>query len=115
MKEQELAVARGQDPDKACNHGEYLKMLAELHEREAKIINQFYKYVETGKLEDAEALKKLMKPYNSMRTKTEKERKRLCQQFIGPMRSFCADVLFFYTSNATHVCENIISNKRKEA
>ena len=57
MKKQSLAVARGQDPEKIQNSGEYLKMLADLHELEAKIINQFFKFVETGSLEDLDVLK----------------------------------------------------------
>lgn len=57
MKKQSLSVARGQDQEKIHNSGEYLKMLADLHELEAKIINQFFKFVETGSLEDLDVLK----------------------------------------------------------
>ena len=115
MKELKTAVSRGQDPEKIHNSGEYLKMLAELHELEAKIINLFFKFAETGSLEDLEALKKTMEPHFDNWRKMMRTQMGIINRFDGLKRTLCADVLFLTTASACETCDKIENEMRMEA
>lgn len=113
MKQFALAIPRGQDPARIYNSGEYLKMLAELHEKEAKQLNLFLKFVETGNVEDLEALKTELYAYHPAWKKMKRERDRLREQFDGRMKVLLDDILFNATETAWVACVNMIGQIRR--
>lgn len=115
MKELKTAVSRGQDPEKIHNSGEYLKMLAELHELEAKAINQFFKFAETGSLEDLEALKKTIEAHGPACDRMFKERKALIHPFHEAKRRLLINVLYSVDESALGNIEYMMKEMRKEA
>lgn len=114
MKQCAIAIPRGQDPQKIHNSGLYLKMQSDLHELEAKQLNLFLKFVETGNVEDLEALKTELYAYHPAWKKMKQERDRLREQFEGRMKVLLDDILFNATEAAWLACTNMIGQIRRK-
>lgn len=114
MKSFIVTMARGQDPQKIHNAALYLKMQADLHEKEEKQLNLFLKFVATGNVEDLEALKTELYAYHPAWKKMKQERDRLREQFDGRMKVLLDDILFNATETAWLACTNMIGQIRRK-
>lgn len=81
MKQVEVALARGQDPDRTYKSGLYLRLLAEEHAEIVKVVRMFETWIQTGKLDDLKKLRRELRKAKVLSPKLANARMSFCEQF----------------------------------
>lgn len=114
MKQLEVAVARGQDPDRIYKSGLYLRLLAEQNVEIAKVVRMLDLWIQTGKLDDLKKLRRELRKVKNSSIKLANARISYCKQF-GEWSKNEHRLAWFCTAGSFKYAENEADDMIKEA
>lgn len=114
MKQFAFAIPRWQDPEKIYNSGEYLKIRAELNELENKLLNLFFKFAETGKLEDLQALRNTLPAYYPKWQEVKQGTWKMFDCIDESLHRLFSEITLHNTEEALIICMNKIATMKLE-